>query len=251
MPGRIQSLERGAALLTLLGSTDDLSLAELSDALGLPRPTVHGLLATWVHVGFVQQDPATRRYALGPTASALGHLAVDPHDLRSHATSWCDSLAARTRAEVLVCVPREDAAEIVHHVFRPDGSPQHLRVGEALPLHATGVGRALLAAVPGAHRAGLALDRFTGRTVTSATGLAAVLDDVRRRGFSAARGEHRPDIGDVAAPLRGAGGLVIGAVACTGPVDRLFAADGRPRIDIAAAATATASAIGRAVVAPR
>lgn len=251
MPGRIQSLERGAALLALLGATDELTLAELSDSLGLPKPTVHGLLATLVHVGFVHQDPRSRRYRLGTALTTLATAGTDPHDLRSHATSWCDSLAARTRAEVLVCVPADRRAEIVHHVFRPDGSPQRLRVGEFLPLHATGVGKALLAAAPGFPRAGLALDRFTSRTVASATALGAVLDDVRRRGWSTGLGEHVPGVGDVAAPIRGAGGLVVGAVACAGPVERLFATDGRPRVDVAAAVTATALAIGRAMVTPR
>lgn len=251
MPGRIQSLERGAALLSLLGAADELSLAELADSLDLPRPTVHGLLATLVHVGFVHQDAATRRYSLGSAVTTLGAAALDPHDLRSHATSWCDSLAARTRAEVLVGMSDGDAVAVVHHVFRPDGSTQRLRIGERLPLHATGLGKALLAAVPGAHRAGLGLERFTSRTISSATALAAVLDDVRRRGWATGVGEHRADAGDVAAPIRGSGGLVVGSVACAGPVDRLFAADGRPRVDVAAAVSATALAIGRAVVAPR
>ena len=154
MPGRIQSLERGAAVLSLLGAASpDLSLAEVADALGLARPTAHGLLATLVHVGFVAQDEHTRRYRLGPGLTSLQQHGVDRHDLRSTATSWCDSLAARTWAEVLVCVRVGDAAEVVHHVFRPDGSEQRLRVGERLPLHATAVGRALLAASTGGRHA--------------------------------------------------------------------------------------------------
>lgn len=253
MPGRIQSVERATAALTLLGAAGDLSLAEIADALGLPRPTVHGILATLAHVGFVEQDADTRRYRLGPGLTGLGHLGVDRHDLRSVATSWCDTLAARTRTEVLVAVPSQPAgvAEIVHHVFRPDGSPQHLRTGEQVPAHATGLGKVLLSAVPGAHRAGLDLDRYTRRTITSVTALAGVLGEVRHRGWATGVGEWRPEIGDVAAPVRISGGLVIGALGCSGPLPQLFATDGRPRVDVVAAVTATATAVGRALEAPR
>lgn len=253
MPGRIQSLERGAAVLSLLGgASPDLSLAEVADALGLPRPTTHGLLATLVHVGFVQQDEQTRRYRLGPGLTSLQQHGVDRHDLRSTATSWCDSLAARTRSEVLVCVRTGDAAEVVHHVFRPDGSEQHLRVGELLPLHATGVGRALLAASTTGHRAlSGPLTAYTARTPTASARLAGLLDRARAAGFAAAPGEHVPEVGDVGAALRGVGGLPVGAVACTGHVDTLFGADGVARAEVAQAVTATAAAISRALVTPR
>lgn len=251
MPGRIQSVERGAAILSLLGAVPDLSVAELADALDLPRPTVHGLLATLTHVGFVTQDAVTRRYSLGSTLTSLEAGGTDPHDLRSVATGWCDSLAAHTRAEVLLCVWRGDGAEVVHHVFRPDDAPQRLRVGERLPLHATGLGKVLLAAAPGALRSGIDLDRYTRRTLTSVTVLAGALEDVRRRGWAGGAAEHEPDVGDVAAPVRGAGGLVVGSVGCTGPLARLFAPDGRPRVDVVSEVTAAAAAIGRTLAAPR
>src|SRR6185369_14498149 len=64
-------------------------------------------------------------------------------------------------------MPAGSAVELVHHVFRPDGSPQRLRTGEQLPLHATAVGKCLLAlapiAVPRPHE--LDLQRYTAPAV--------------------------------------------------------------------------------------
>src|SRR5262245_45788003 len=54
VPGAIQSIERAAAVLRLLGSTDrPLGLNELAAALDLPRPTAHGIVRTLRDVGFV------------------------------------------------------------------------------------------------------------------------------------------------------------------------------------------------------
>ena len=248
MPGRIQSVERTAAVLSLLGAAPDLALAEIAGALGLPRPTVHGLLATLVHVGYAAQDPESRRYALGPALRDLQQPGIDRHDLRSLATSWCDSLAARLRLEVVVAVPVDGAAEIVHHVFRPDDTPQRLRVGEVWPLHATGVGKALLAASVRGHRAAPAgLERYTRRTAATAARLAADVEEVRARGWAAALGEHRPEVGDVAVAVRGAGGLAVGVVAVTGPTTRLARTDGTVLPEVAAAVAETAAAVGRAL----
>ena len=65
MPGSIQSIERAAAMLRLLGSTGRaLGINEIAAALDLPRPTAHGIVRTLREVGFVEQD-ASARYLLG------------------------------------------------------------------------------------------------------------------------------------------------------------------------------------------
>ena len=224
MPGTIQSIERAAAMLRLLGSAGrPLALAEIAAPLDLPRPTAHGILRTLREVGFVDQDRDTARYTL---ASALRRLGSewDRHDLRSRAMNWADSLAGSSGQEVLLGMPAGAVAELVHHVFRPDGSPQRLRTGEQLPLHATAVGKCLLAlapiAVPRPHE--LDLQRYTGRTMVAVGTLTEHLVAVRHRGWAAELGEHRTGVGGIAAPLRTRGGLVVGALGVVGPAEELF-----------------------------
>ena len=81
--------------------------------------------------------------------------------------NWADSLAGSAGQEVLLGMPAGPAApgvELVHHVFRPDGSPQRLRTGELLPLHATAVGKCLLAFAP------IAVPRRTSSTCSATPG---------------------------------------------------------------------------------
>jgi DNA-binding IclR family transcriptional regulator len=230
MPGTIQSIERAAAMLRLLGSAGrPLALAEIAAPLDLPRPTAHGILRTLREVGFVDQDRDTARYTLAAALRRLGS-EWDRHDLRSRAMNWADSLAGSSGQEVLLGMPAGAVVELVHHVFRPDGSPQRLRTGEQLPLHATAVGKCLLAfapiAVPRPHE--LDLQRYTGRTVVVVGALTDHLATARHRGWASELGEHRTGLGGLAAPVRATGGLVVGALGVEGPVEELFGAGGTP-----------------------
>jgi DNA-binding IclR family transcriptional regulator len=230
--GSIQSIERAAAVLRLLGSTDrPLALGEIAAALGLPPPTAHGIVRTLRETGFVAQDPGNARYRLGPALRELDHGGWDPHDLRAHAMNWADSLAGSTGLAVLLGVVESGTARLVHHVFRPDGSPQRIRTGERLPLHATAVGKCLLAFAPVATPPvrDLHLHPWTGRTCTTAAALDAHLAVARRRGWAGEVGEFVNGEGSAAVPLRSAGGLVVGALAVAGPVEELYGVGGELR----------------------
>lgn len=236
MPGSIQSIERAAAVLRLLASTDrPLGLAELATALDLPRPTVHGIVRTLRDVRFVHQEAAGSRYRLAPELRGLGGRELDRHDLRAAAMNWADALAGGTGLAVLVATVDGPWARVVHHVFRPDGSPQRLRVDELLPLHATAVGKCLLAFAPvSAPPLGdLELEAWTGRTATSITTLEPQLAAARQRGWATELGEFQVGVGAVAAPLRTSGGAVVAALGVFGPAEELFGVGGELRRPVA------------------
>lgn len=233
MARRIQSVERAAALLRLLGGAGrPLALAELAAALDLPRPTAHGILRTLREEGLVAQDPGTGRYLLGEGLDRLG-TPWDRHDLRARAMNWADALAAGTGCAVYLGVPAVDGSgvDVVHHVFRPDGSPQTLRTNTVQPLHATAWGLCLLAFAPASVRASEPLERYTRRTLTDPAALARELTESRRRGWAADRGGWEPDAGGLAVPVRSGGGLTVAALGVGAPAERLFTPDGRARPD--------------------
>ena len=142
----IQSIERAAAILRALGSgSRRLGVSELSDRLGLAKGTVHGLLQTLQEEGFVEQDAESGKYQLGAALLQLGNIYLDVNELRGRSLAWADNLAIRTGEAVRVGTLHGDGVLIIHHVFRPDNTLQILEVGAQLPLHATALGKALLA----------------------------------------------------------------------------------------------------------
>src|SRR6195256_4473653 len=145
----IQSIDRATAILKALASGPRrLGVSELADRLGLARPTVHGLLQTLQSHGFVEQDRHSDKYQLGPGLLQLGYSYLDLNELRARSIVYADRLAARAAAAVRVGVMHGSNVVVVHHVFRPDSAFGVLEVGLQLPLHASSLGKAILAFSP-------------------------------------------------------------------------------------------------------
>jgi DNA-binding IclR family transcriptional regulator len=254
VPGRIQSIERAVAILRLLDAADQpLELHEIADTLGLARTTTHGIVTTLRELGLVGQihdhGPFHGRYEVAEAARLFGRGGPDPHELRSLAMNWADSLAHQTGLAVTLGVPTRADVLVVHHVFRPDGSAQQLAVGERRPLHASALGKALLAfASSGVRRLqGTELTGYTKRTIRSHQALTDVLAAVRQEGVATEDGEFEPDRGSVAAPVQGPGGLAVAAVAAIGRRDELFTRRGELHADLVGPLKQTARALSREV----
>ncbi|MBM2617890.1 IclR family transcriptional regulator [Actinoplanes sp. LDG1-06] len=252
MPGLIQSIERSSAVLRLLAA-GRLRVKEIADALDLPKSTAHSILRTLEHIGFVEQDTQSARYRLGRGLLELGDGGLDLNELRGRALNWADALAARSGEEVRIGALRDDRVVVVHHVFRPDDSMQSLDTGRLLPPHATALGHVLLAynapAVEVAVRAGL--EAYTRRTLTSPRDLARALGETRNRGWSLSVEEWEAGRGGIAAPVRSFGGLVVGAIGISGPVERLCDTRRQARPALVDHVTATARAVTRDLSGPR
>ncbi len=238
-------------MLRLLASeTEPLRLMQVSTALGLAKGTAHGLLSTLVSVGFVTQDDSAR-YRLSPDLPFLGSSNLDLNELRSFGLNWTDALAARSGESARLAAFRDEQVVIAHHVFRArtSGSRQETQTGGVLPLHASALGKVLLAFDPGAARSiiGRELPSLTFRTVTDRSRLVRQLADVRDDGWAACIGEAEPDVADIAAPVRDASGFVVAAVGIHGSVDNVCGEQTRPRPQLIHEVTAAARQISRVI----
>jgi DNA-binding IclR family transcriptional regulator len=247
VPGRIQSIERAAAILRLLsGRNRRLGVVQLAGELGLPKATVHGILRTLQHVGFVEQDAESGKYQLGAALLHMGSSYLDGNELRTRALNWSDSLAARSNESVRIGTLHDGRILVVHHVFRPDDSRQALEVGALVPAHATAMGKVLLAsndyAVEEISAAGL--DRFTAATITDAKALRRELDGVRERGWAAELEELVAGEVSIAAPISDRRGATVGAIGISGPVERLCEL-GEPRSELVSYVREAARAVSR------
>ena len=252
MPGTVQSIERAAAILRLLaGGTGRLALGEIARSLDLAKGTTHGILQTLRKVGFVDQDRASGHYQLGAAMLRLGTGYLDVNELRSRSINWADPLAARSGEAVRIGTVLDGQVLIVHHVFRPDDTFQTLDVGSLLPIHATALGKALLAYRVAGVTPPDTLDRFTSRTIGTQRELAAALRQVREDGWSAEAEELTRGEAAVAAPIRAFGGLVVGAIGISGLVERICDSHYRPLEHLVTNVREAARAISRDLGAAR
>ena len=239
VPGSVQSIERAAAILQVVaGSGGTLGVTDIAEAVGLAKTTTHSLLRTLLLVGFVDQDRTTGRYALGTGLLRLGNH-LDVNELRARASNWTDALAARSGHSVRLATLIGEEVVVVHHVFRPDDSVQVLEVGTALPA-STALGKVLQA-----HSHPHTGHRSAAHPGPDGAAVAAELAEVRARGWATERGDYEPGLGGIAAPVRGAGGLVVAALGVSGPRSALFDARGLPRSLVLGMVTEAAHSVSR------
>jgi DNA-binding IclR family transcriptional regulator len=249
----IQSVDRAIRILKALAAGPGrLGVSELSDRLGLAKGTVHGLLRTLAAHGLVEQHPDSDKYQLGPQLLQLSNRYLDLSELRSRSLAHSEALAGRADEAVRVGAFHGDGMLVVHHVFRPDTSLQILEVGSLLPLHATALGKAVLAYLEEDVRVdlvGAQPARLTGQTLVTATALDRELDGVRERGYAVEKEEAVLGEGGVAAPIFDRHSEAVGAIGVAGPRERILAR-GRER-KLGTAVIEAARAISRDLGAPR
>lgn len=223
--GTIQSVDRAARILkALAGGPRRLGVSELADRLGLTRPTVHGLLQTLQAHGFVEQDRDSDKYQLGAGLLQLGNSYLDLNELRGRSIVHAERLATRARQAVRVGVMHGPSVVVVHHVFRPDTAFQVLEVGAQLPVHASALGKAMLAWAPDVVVDDLLAEsppKLTSRTLAPAA-LRAELQAVRERGVARERDEAVLGEASLAAPIFDHSGHAVGAIGVVGDTERIL-----------------------------
>ena len=150
--GTSQSLARGLAILSTFHSDRPLiGVSELSRGLELSRSTVHRYVATLAKLGYLQQDPDSKRYRLGPKVLDLGFSALNSMDLLEVSAPHLRRLSDETQRTVNVAIL--DGTDVVYiercRAARP-GQQEidlNLHVGARLPAYCTAMGKAILAFV--------------------------------------------------------------------------------------------------------
>lgn len=219
----LHTLRKGLAVLEALEASErGLTLTELARGLDESQTVVFRLLRTLEASGYVQQEPETRRWALGLRVFELGARAAGRMKLREIARpvlTWLTRVTGQTSALVVL---RENDVLYVDIVEGSEPLRFYAEPGARAPAYATASGKVLLAwhpeRVAGVVKAGLR--PLTQTTITHADDLERRLEDVRRTGASINLGERRDDIAAVAAPVFDARGDCVAAASISGPRTR-------------------------------
>ena len=219
--GTSQSLERGLAILSSFNSDRPLiGVSELSRELVLSRSTAHRYIATLAQLGYLQQDPDSRRYRLGPKVVDLGFSAINSMDVREISAPYLRQLSDETQHTVNLAIL--DGIEVVYiercRASRP-GQREidlNLHIGARLPAYCTAMGKAILAFVPD-DQLDAAVEKidFAQRgpnTLTSPEAFREELARIRVSGIAVNNEELAYGLRSIAAPIHSNGGDVVAAL---------------------------------------
>jgi IclR family pca regulon transcriptional regulator len=208
--GFSQSLERGLAILSAFRSGRPLlGVSELGRDIGLSRSTTHRYVATLAALGYLQQDPASKKYRLGPRVLDLGFSAINSMELREIAAPHLRELSDETGYTVNMAILDDLDIVYVDRCRSAQAGQReidlNLHVGARLPAYCTSLGKVLLA-----HLAAEERDERLGRiefvrrgpnTLTSQEALEDELARVRAQGYAINNEELAYGLRSIAAPV--------------------------------------------------
>lgn len=196
-----------ARALSVLGAfraaEPELTLSQIARATGLPVATVFRLAAELEEGGFLQKGPGGR-YCLGIRLWEMGLLTPVHGHLREMAMPVLLNLQYRTQETVQLAVCDGHDAVYIEKLSMDLNAPVQSRVGARIPLHATAVGQALLAAGSSDlidQTCAGPLTPYTERTITSGRALRELLSRVRAQGFAHSSEEYLAGSTAIAAPV--------------------------------------------------
>lgn len=217
--GTVQSVNRALEILDIVAHAGAaIGITEIAEQSKLPQPTIHRLLQTMISAGYIYQTPR-RRYALGARLISLsryagGALGVSLRPLLTTAVEQVGESAS-------VAMLDQDFARYIAHVPSEHSMRMFTEVGNVVPLHSTGVGKAILSTMSDDEvRTTIGRSGMRPRTEYTLTDIEELLDDLRltrERGY--AIDNHEMEMGVRCVALSIPGDLCL-AVSLSGPGDR-------------------------------
>lgn len=224
--GTVQSLIRALSLLNALARHDQgLGLSEAAKETGLAVSTAHRLLSTLQRENFVRFDPERSVWMVGVQTFIAGSAYLRARELTGVARPIMRQLMERSGETVNLAVEEGGEAIYVAQIECRKTMRAIARPGGRAAMHCSGIGKALLAAMPedDAERiiALRGLPAATAKTITTPAELRAELQAIRKRGFAIDEEENAIGLRCVAAPVFDEHGKPIAAISLSGPTARI------------------------------
>jgi len=186
---------------------DEIGIREVSHKVGMLPGSLYRLFAAMETVGFLEKTP-NRKYRLGERLFELGALFPLHSPLRKVVRPHAEDLARRFRVNVHLAIPSHLHPHFVITIDRIENLESHplvQRISLNVPIHCSGIGKAILAfSDPETQKTILRdinLERYTKNTITSLRTLKGEMAQIRKNGYAVDQGEEYENVYCLAAPL--------------------------------------------------
>lgn len=188
-PSRVQTIDRALRILETLSNYDNLSLAEISEKVQLHKATTHRLVNSLLENGYIEKDPATKKYRISLKLFQLGNRRVQNIDFLNVAKSMIQQLSLETDQTVHLVVEDDDKVLYIDkHDSKRAGHQMRSKVGEKAPMYVTAVGKAILATKSNAEIAKYweqaDIQEKTTNTITNLEDFMVEINTIREQGYA-------------------------------------------------------------------
>lgn len=220
-------LRRAARVVdTVASAGGELALREIAQALDLPQSTTHRLVHSLIDIGYLEANPATKTYNIGPRLKRVLHLALGRANLAHLARPILVELAEEVLETAFVAQLSGREVQLVDFVLPTRGSRTLVHPGFDFPINATAAGKAVFAHQPTEFVNGIlaeGLIRHMDHTLADPDEVRAELKRVSERGYAINDAEYDAGVYAIAAPVSIGKLGVYAAVAIVGLRERILA----------------------------
>src|SRR6478735_9826133 len=223
---QVQSLTRGLSILECLASTEGgLTLTDIGHRVALPPSTTHRLLATLEKMGYVYQAGDLGLWYIGLQAFTVGSTFLANRDFIGRSHAYMRRLMEQSGETANLAILDGTEAVFIAQVQCREMMRILVKLGSRVPLHASGVGKTIFAALPDEQIDAIlkvrGLPRITENTIVAPETMWAALRVIRQRGYSFDDEEHARSTRCVAATVYDEHAEPLGAISLAGPSSRL------------------------------
>ncbi len=221
----VKSANRVLDLFELLGRWgQEMSHSEIATALSIPKSSLSQLLPNLVDRGYIEFEPATKGYRLGPKLTSLVREVSQAKSLDAVALPALEELTAQTGESSALNILNGDYSEVTVTVNSPQRLVSHMRRGDLAPLYATSGGKAIIAFLSDAmieeYLKRVKFKRVTKNTISSVAELRRQITTIRREKLAYAFEEFTDGIVGMAVPILAPNGQPLGAINIAMPAVR-------------------------------
>jgi IclR family transcriptional regulator, acetate operon repressor len=221
----IQSLDRALDVLEALASAGGLTLSELASHLSQSTATMHRVLSTLERRDFVEMSVDEQVWHIGPEAYRLGAAFLRRTNVVERSRPIMRELMMETGETSNLGVEKDGSVLFVSQIETHESIRAFFPPGTLSPMHASGIGKALLSTYDDSRLADTlsrrSLDGFTPNTIRTISNLRKELMTVRERGFAIDDEERTTGMRCVAAPILNLHGEAVAGISVSGPIQRL------------------------------
>jgi len=221
---RIQSLDRALDVLEFLSQRNGQTLTELATGLAQSPATVYRILTTLELRGVAEMDPTDQTWHVGATTFRLGSTFLRRTSVVERARPVMRTLMEMTRETANLGIEKGNEVLFLSQVETDFSIRAFFPPGTLSPLHASGIGKALLACASEERLTRLVqrdLEQFTPHTLTTELDLRQDLSEIRHRGYAIDDEERTEGMRCIAAPILNVHNEAVAGISISGPTHRV------------------------------
>lgn len=222
------AVERALSMLEAVAhEPEGLSNAEISRRLHIPKSSASYILRTLETQGYLHRDGENGKYRVGLKILSLSRGALSGIDVREVALPIMRNLVEKTSLTCHLAILDGPEAVYIEKVEPPGFIRMDTWVGRRMRVHATSVGKALVAHTSAEQLEKIIseqpMERRTPKTITTLPRLLKELEKVRAQGYAVDDEENNLGARCVGAPIFNQQGLIEASLGLSGTIQQVSA----------------------------